>query len=181
MLQLLQRNITFWVWATTEHLDQYSGRSKEAQRLQPCVKGASAQDCSNSIANVLELLQSFTKPLIWPLYQNESQHLYVPFLPYLVSPQLLPLANHCCHFHITHLSHTRHGEDGNWDAEMELLKHKNKWWYLNHIGNIEYVPITTHLICFQISKCSEQTPCRPPMGLRYGVVLWVQRVIYVLS
>ena len=39
-LQQLHRNRTFWVWATTERHDHFSGRSKVARRSQPCVKGA---------------------------------------------------------------------------------------------------------------------------------------------
>ena len=40
VLQQLHRNRTFWVWATTERPGHFSGRSKVARRLQPCVKGA---------------------------------------------------------------------------------------------------------------------------------------------
>ena len=36
----VHRNRTFWVWATTERPDHFSGRSKVAGRSQPCVKGA---------------------------------------------------------------------------------------------------------------------------------------------
>ena len=39
VLQQLQRNRTFWVWATTERPDHFSGRSKVVRRSQPCVKG----------------------------------------------------------------------------------------------------------------------------------------------
>ena len=37
---VLPQNRTFWVWATTERPDHFSGRSKVARRSQPCVKGA---------------------------------------------------------------------------------------------------------------------------------------------
>ena len=40
VLQQLHRNRTFWVWATAERPDHFSGRSKVARRSQPCVKGA---------------------------------------------------------------------------------------------------------------------------------------------
>ena len=40
VLQQLHRNTAFWVWVTTEHPGQFSGRSKVARRSQPCVKGA---------------------------------------------------------------------------------------------------------------------------------------------
>ena len=40
VLQQLHRNRTFWVWVTTECPDNFSGCSKVAWRLQPCVKGA---------------------------------------------------------------------------------------------------------------------------------------------
>ena len=40
VLQQLHRNRTFWVWATTERPDHFSGRSRVARRSQPCVKGA---------------------------------------------------------------------------------------------------------------------------------------------
>ena len=40
VLQQLHRNRTFWVWATTERSDHFSGRSRVARRSQPCVKGA---------------------------------------------------------------------------------------------------------------------------------------------
>ena len=40
VLQQLHRNRTFWVWATTERPYHFCGRSKVAQRSQPCVKGA---------------------------------------------------------------------------------------------------------------------------------------------
>ena len=39
VLQQLHRNRTFWVWATTERLNHFSGRSKMARGSQPCVKG----------------------------------------------------------------------------------------------------------------------------------------------
>ena len=40
VLQQLHRNRTFWVWATTERPDHFSGRSRVARGSQPCVKGA---------------------------------------------------------------------------------------------------------------------------------------------
>ena len=40
VLQQLHRNRTLWVWATTERLDHFSGRSNVARRSQPYVKGA---------------------------------------------------------------------------------------------------------------------------------------------
>ena len=39
VLQQLHRNRTFWVWATTECPNNFSGRSKVARRSQSCVKG----------------------------------------------------------------------------------------------------------------------------------------------
>ena len=42
VLQQLHRNRTFWVWATTERPNHFSGRSTVARRSQPCVKGALA-------------------------------------------------------------------------------------------------------------------------------------------
>ena len=47
VLQQLHRNRTFWVWVTTERPAQFSGRSKVAQRSQPCVKGL----CDTSHSN----------------------------------------------------------------------------------------------------------------------------------
>ena len=40
VLQQLHRNRTFWVPATTERPNHFYGRTKVAQRSQPCVKGA---------------------------------------------------------------------------------------------------------------------------------------------
>ena len=45
VLHQLHRNRTFWVWATTEHRNHFSGRSKVARRSQPCVKGAWVSLC----------------------------------------------------------------------------------------------------------------------------------------
>ena len=40
VLQQLHRKMTFWVWATTERPNHFSGRSNVARRSQPYVKGA---------------------------------------------------------------------------------------------------------------------------------------------
>ena len=64
---------TFWALLDYELLNQVNIRSLLTDRLQMSVHvnksilhiDGFAQDCSNSIANALELLQSCTKPTIW--------------------------------------------------------------------------------------------------------------------
>ena len=64
----------------------------------------------DSIGKVLELPQSWPKPLIsslkhisWAVISCSHFH------SHWVHWHFLPLANHCCHFHATHLSHRKCG------------------------------------------------------------------------
>ena len=62
VLQQLHRNRTFWVWATTERLDHFSGRSKVARRSQPCVKGVLCINLSDASAPLYHHCASFGRP-----------------------------------------------------------------------------------------------------------------------
>ena len=59
VLQQLQRNRTFWVWATTERPDHFYGRPKEARTSQPCVKGESV-----SISRRRHQMETFSALLV---------------------------------------------------------------------------------------------------------------------
>ena len=63
VLQQLHRNRTFWVWATAERPNHFSGRSKMARRSQPYVKGASVTKNPTKTTSLLTIVEDVVKNL----------------------------------------------------------------------------------------------------------------------